>query len=132
VSQNKKGVKYIIPKELDAAAALPDNIAYYIEGDQTAAKRVIVKLHVNDRQAGFASDFEFRKVCSTLLSTIAKSIPHAQQEKILQNDTVDVKAGGRRIRLRQDDFINSSQGYSRTMTVDHSPIYRDPYELMAE
>lgn len=119
-------------KELDTAAILPDNIAYYIEGDKTAAKRIIVKLHVNDRQTGAASDFEFRKICSALLDIIAESIPHAQQEKILQSDTIDVEAAGRRIRLRKEDFLNPSQGYSRTMTVDHSPEYRDPYEIVQD
>lgn len=117
-------------KELDTAAILPDNIAYYIEGDKTAAKRLIVKLHINDKQTRTASDFEFRKICSALLGTISKGISHAQQEKILQSDAVDVEAGGRRIRIRKDDFINPGQGYSRTMTVDHSSEYRDPYELV--
>ena len=119
-------------KELDAVAILPDNIAYYIEGDKTAAKRLIVKLHVNDRQTGAASDFEFRKICFALLATIAEHIPHVQQEEILQSDTVDVEAAGRRIRLRKEDFLNPSQGYSRTMTVDHSPDYRDPYEIVQD
>lgn len=108
-------------KELNANAILPDNIAYYIEGDQITAKRLIVKLHVNDRETGLSSDIEFRKICSALLSIVAKNIPHAQQDKIIQSDMVDVEAEGRLIRLRRSDFNNSSQGYSRTMTIDHSP-----------
>lgn len=114
--------------ELNEAAILPDNIAYYIEGDESAAKRLKVKLHVNDRPAGAASDSRFRDTCAALLRTVAKELPPTQQEQILQCDTVDVEAAGRRIRLQKDDFTIAAKGYSRMLTVDHSPMRRAPYE----
>lgn len=117
--------------ELNKAAIFPDNIAYYVEGDEGAAKRLKVKLHVNDRPSGVASDLQFRAVCAALLGTAAKSILPAQQRRILQSDAVDVEAGGRRIRLQKEDFTNPARGYSRMLTVDHNPTYRGPYERAA-
>ncbi len=110
--------------ELNNAAILPDNIAYYIEGDEVAAKRLKVKLHVNDRSAGAASDSRFRDVCATLLRTIAKELPPTQCEQILQCDTVNVEAAGRRIRLQKEDFSVAAKGYSRMLTVEYNPTCR--------
>jgi len=88
-------------KEINSDAILPDNIAYYIEGDETAAKRLIVKLNVNDRKTATASDIEFRKICAKLLKLIAENISSEQKDEILQSDVIDKEAGGRRICLQK-------------------------------
>lgn len=112
---------------LNQAAIFPDNIAYYIEGDERAAKRLKVKLHVNDRTTGAASDLQFRNVCSALLNTVAGGVSPTQREEILQHDTDVTEAAGRRIRLQKDDYANAAKGYCRMLIVDHNLTYCHPY-----
>ncbi len=114
--------------QLNETAILPDNIAYYIEGDETAAKRLKIKLNVNDSPGCAASDLRFRVTCAALLGMVARGNLPAQQEQMFQRDTVTVEVAGRRIRLQKIDFTNAVKGYSRMLIVDHSPKYRDPYE----
>lgn len=107
-------------RELSKTAILPDNIAYYIEGDEKAAKRLKVKLNVNDRPGGAVSDSEFQAVCATLLKAADVDISLMLQKQVLCRDAIDVEAGGRRVRIQKENFTNPARGYSRMLTVDHS------------
>ena len=105
-------------RELSRAAIMPDNIAYYIEGDEKAVKCLKVKLNVNDRLNGAASDSEFQTICAALLTAADVDVSLVPLEQMLHQDDIDVDVGERRIRIRRQDFVSPAKGYFRTLTVD--------------
>ncbi|MFA6061898.1 MAG: hypothetical protein WC736_04730 [Gallionella sp.] len=106
-------------RELSGAAIMPDNIAYYIEGDEKAVKCLKVKLNVNDRLNGAASDSEFQTICAALLKAADVDVSPVLQEQMFYQDDIDVDAGGRRVRVHRQDFVNPAKGYSRKLAVDY-------------
>lgn len=111
-------------RKLNETVLFPDNIAYYIEGDEEAAKRLKVKLNVNDRANDVESNLEFRSICAALLDVVVDDIPLTIKEQILCSDDMDVDVLGRKIRIQKEDFIDPAKGYSRMLIIDHRPIPR--------
>lgn len=105
-------------RELSGAAILPDNIAYYIEGDEKAVKCLKVKLNVNDRLNGAASDSEFQTIGAALLKAADVDVSLVPLEQMLHQDDIDVEVGERRIRIHRQDFVSPEKGYFRMLTVD--------------
>lgn len=115
--------------ELDRNALIPDNLAYYVEGDERAAKQLKIELNVNDQSHSTASELRFHAACEALLQAAVGEIPPAFSDQIYMSDTIDSIVQDRRVRTKKEDFTNRAfNGYSRTLTIDHSPDYRDPYE----
>lgn len=115
--------------ELDKNALIPDNLAYYVEGDEHAAKRLKIELNVNDQSGAAASELRFLAACEALLQAVVGEIPPAFSDQIRRGDTMDSIVQGRRVRTMKEDFTNRTfNGYSRTLMIDQSPDYRDPYE----
>lgn len=113
---------------IGSADFLKDNIAYYIEGDEIAAKRLKLKLHVNHLSEAVQSEAHFLGVCEHLLRIAASCEEQAILEKIFTSQTIDVEVNGRRIRMKGESFANSAAGYWRVMIVDHSPTHRAGYD----
>lgn len=100
-------------RELSDVAILPDNIAYYIEGDEKAAECLKLNLYVNDSPNGAASDSEFRTICAALLRAADVDVSPVLLEQMLHQDDIDVDAGGRRIRIQREVFEDPAKSYSR-------------------
>lgn len=115
--------------ELDKNVLLPDNLAYYIEGDEHAAKRLKIELNVNDQSHSVASELHFHAACEALLRAAVGEIPPAFRDQIYRGDTIDSIVQGRRVRTMKEGFTNHAfNGYSRALTIDQSPDYCDPYD----
>lgn len=106
-------------RPLDKAAIQPDNIAYYIEGDESAAKHLKVVLNVNNRPKSRDSDLEFHVICIDLLEQALAGVSQTLKEEVLRGDTIDISVKGRRVRTQKEDFANPVKGYSRRLIIDH-------------
>lgn len=112
-------------RELDRTAILPDNIAYYIEGDENIAKHLKLVLNVNGRENAAKSDLEFRVICMDLIGRALAEIPQALREQVLRGDVIDVGVAGRRVCVQKEDFANPARGYTRRLMIDHSAYSQD-------
>lgn len=115
--------------ELDKNSFMPDNIAYYVDGDEHAAKRLKIELNVNDQSGAALSELRFLACCEALLQAAIGEIPPEFRDQMCRSDRMDFIIHGRSVRMAKEDFINRAfNGYSRTLTIDQNPDYRDPYE----
>ncbi len=115
--------------ELDEDTLMPDNLTYSVEGDEYAAKRLKIELNVNNQSRSAASESRFLASCKALLQVAIGEIPPELPDQICGADTMNSIVQGRRVRMAKEDFINRAfNGYSRTLTIDQDPDYRDPYE----
>lgn len=100
----------------------PDNLAYYVEGDQRVASRLKLKLHVNNPADGSATLDRFRSVAATLLK--AASDPELAAQAIprlapLRPGAFDV--GALRIALLREEFTGAIRGgYSLMLVLEPS------------
>lgn len=111
--------------ELDKDALISNNLAYYIEGDEYAAKRLMIKLNVNSRSCAAESESRFLAVCEALLQQGVGEVPTGFREKIYMDDAINYIVSRRRVQTKKEDFANRAlSGYSRLLIIDHSPDYR--------
>lgn len=106
--------------ELGSECIMPDNLTYYIEGDEHAAKRLKITLNVNNYTDPIASEKRFKDACAILLMAAVDDLPSTLCEQIKKGGTLDQVVSGRHICLRMDKF---NGGYSRTLTIDQAPNY---------
>lgn len=107
-------------RKLNETSILPDNIAYYIEGDENAAKRLKVRLNVNDKANNVVSDMEFQATCASLVNAVFGEIPPELKRHISHDDVFDVDIGGRGVHIQKEYFLDPARGYSKTLTIDYS------------
>lgn len=104
---------------------LPNNIAYYVEGDEQAAKRLKIILNINHPIDCADSESHFQNACDKLFNMAIGEIPHNLHEQIRGFQELYFVHLGRRIRLTKKDFMGGvNSGYSRILTIDHSPDYQ--------
>lgn len=108
-------------RPLDKAVIQSDNIAYYVEGDEYAAKQLKVALNVNNPQKSRDSELEFYVICIDLLEHALTEVSQTLREKVLRGDVIDINVNGRRVRTEKENFANSAKGYTRRLIIDHSP-----------
>ena len=106
-------------RPLDKTAIQPDNIAYYIEGDEGTAKQLKVVLNVNDHANARISDLEFHVICIDLLERAFKEVSQTLKDEVLRGDTIDINLRDSRVRTQKEDFANPAKGYSRRLIIDH-------------
>lgn len=105
------------------------NIAYYISGDEQAAKRVKLVLNVNNNEDSEVAEARFHQVCEALFLSSIGDVTSEVLERISHDEDTDMEVNGRRIRFRREAFVNTSRGgYSRTMTIDYNRDFRSSYE----
>lgn len=105
--------------ELESDETCPDNLAYYIEGDERAAKRLKIKLNVNNPSNPTASESRFQDACEVLLHIAIGHLPANLRERITTAEVLNEVIGGRHILLKKDDFRGGiSGGYSRVLTIE--------------
>ena len=108
---------------------LPDNIVYFIEGDEFAAKRLKLKLNVTGLPNSVLGEEKFREFASVLLQAVLDDeTANTVAERLHHSDDIDEIIYERRIRTIRDDWgEGSTGGYSRTLIIDYSPEYQSPY-----
>jgi hypothetical protein len=107
--------------ELESDGINPDNLAYYVEGDEHAAKRLKIKLNVNNPSNTAAAESRFQDACEVLIHAATGLLPANLRERITMGEVLNETIGGRHILLKKDDFSGGiSGGYSRILTIDHN------------
>lgn len=108
--------------ELESDGIIPNNLAYYIEGNAHAAKRLKINLHINNSAVSATSERIFQNACEVLLHAALGGLPDNLHERIKKNDVIDEVIGGRHIYLTRKYFSGGiSDGYLKTLTIDHEP-----------
>lgn len=99
----------------------PDNIAYYIEGDEETVKQVRLKLNVNSPDGGKEAERRFYDLSWRLLAIAVSDRARDQLSPLIgANDTLNEIVDGSRVRLVRDEFTGIRGGYSRMLIIDHS------------
>lgn len=109
--------------ELESDGVISDGLAYYIEGDEHAAKRLKIKLYVNNPSASNASESHFQGACEILLRAAVGNLPADLRERIKSGEVLNEVVGGRHILLKREDFNSGIHGgYMKKLTVAHELI----------
>jgi hypothetical protein len=99
----------------------PDNIAYYIEGDEETVKQIRLKLNVNNPSGSLTAQLRFYELSQLLLAIAVSDEARDWLSPLIErHDSLDEIADGKRVRLQRDEFIGSRGGYSRMLSIDHS------------
>lgn len=98
---------------------IPDNIAYYVEGDARVAKQLKLVLNVNNPEESSASESTFESIARTLLTEALGQEGEAAADAVFVGRKSGARAvPGRTVKLRRYDGSGSIRGgYERVLTV---------------
>jgi len=114
---------------IEDTGLMPDNLAYYVEGTERSAKRLKLRLHVNNPASASNSRDRYFEACAGLIENAVGDVPVSILENIANGKAFDEVLIGRRVRLVRDEYTGGiKDGYSLTLIIDHSPDYRAPFE----
>lgn len=106
--------------ELGGSLIMPDNLAYYVEGNQHVAKRLKLKLNVNNPEDAAASEERFWLAGVRLLHALLSGSDADEVAAALWNaDKLDRLVGDCHVCLWRDDFKGARSGYSRILQIEH-------------
>lgn len=101
--------------EIKESGLLPDNLAYYVEGNEKAATRLKVKLNVNNPDNASASEARFLDACELLMRrAMSAEIPAHLQARLKRLEPLDERVGERHVAMERED---NRLGYSRMFSV---------------
>ncbi len=102
---------------------LPDNIAYYVEGDNTAAKCLKLILNINNPNHPHASEQEFLVIAQNLLRrSIGEKAARWLTQTTLLKGNAHASLLGRTISLSRVDWMGGIKGgYQRRLIINVSP-----------
>lgn len=105
--------------ELSSKDILPNNIAYYIEGDEHFAKKLTIKLNVNTFPNKLESEKHFQDICETLLRA-AKVECDSVIGSLAGNKkgTKEMTTSTHRISLTKENFSKKHRGYSKIFVIE--------------
>lgn len=93
---------------------IPDNLAYYVEGDELVATRLKLVLNVNNPADPHASEARFRQIAQRLLD---RSIPG--HGIMLGADEIDRQLQHRRVRVEKNSWEGGmAGGYDKRLIID--------------
>lgn len=92
---------------------MPDNVAYYIEGDELVADTLTLELNVNNPANPAASEAEFASLCKQLAGA---ALQHSPQ--LSTSEDFDIGIEGKRVTLSTRRWEGGIRGgYERTFTI---------------
>lgn len=101
--------------EIEESGLLPDNIAYYVAGNEEAATCLKLKLNVNNPDNASASEAKFVEACELLIhAATSGNIPTSLQDRLRRLEPIDETVGERRIAVEREDNL---RGYTRIFSV---------------
>ncbi|MFZ6045688.1 hypothetical protein ACFW0H_06140 [Pseudomonas sp. CR3202] len=99
----------------------PNNIAYYIKGNNRAAKELKVKLNVNSPKNCRKAEATFRLACFTLLQNSQTFLEIDDQDSLEALNPITVVADGKNISLAIEQYEGGIKGgYSRIFVIEHT------------
>ena len=97
---------------------LPDNLAYYVEGNELVATTLKLVLHVNNPANEQESQAAF-KICGSELLQRSTGLTEKQATAVLAGGNAETKTEYARVLLRREDFTGGiKDGYSLRLTVE--------------
>ncbi|RBA23827.1 hypothetical protein [Herminiimonas fonticola] len=105
--------------ELSSDDILPNNIAYYIEGDEHCAKKLTIKLNVNTFPNKLESEKYFQDLCVTLLKAAkVESDSVTETLGVNKKGQKDIFTNTHRISLIKENFKKKHRGYSQIFVIE--------------
>lgn len=105
------------PIEIGGNGFMPDNMAYYIEGDEHVARQLRVKLNVNTPEKSAASEEALAQVASALAAKAIEAEHMSRAQELVRAGKGSVTIEGRKMSVVTDPFP-SGRGYSVTFLVE--------------
>lgn len=106
------------PKEINKGL-IPDNIAYYVEGDEKFADTLRITLNVNTQEDPKSSEAYFSQIGSALINKATQQDIDVQ--KMIDGGHLDkcCQFGGERVRITKELFPNQKNGgYSLRLSIE--------------
>ena len=98
---------------------LPDNMAYYVDGDERVARLLKLKLNVNNPTDAAQSDQTFVRTAGVLLAAALGRLPSSDlANRVTSKEPFQIEECGRLIRLVREDFRGSIKGYLRVLSLE--------------
>ncbi|WP_137887910.1 hypothetical protein [Pseudomonas sp. 2FE] len=99
---------------------LPDNIAYYVEGNEKSAKLLKLKLNINNSASAADSDSLFKDTCYILLNKALGEVPVNMIESIENLESCLAIFEQYKLSISFDEFAGGAKkGYSRKLVIAH-------------
>ena len=112
---------------IEGTGILGDNIAYYVEGDEHAAKRLKLRLHVNNSPESDETRDRFQGATLLLLDKAVGPVSDQLRNDIARYSEVNEIVEKRRIFLEKEDFISARKGFTVTLSIDYDANYAPPF-----
>lgn len=105
------------------AGIFPDNIAYYVEGDERAARCLKLALNINNPAEASASLSRFGEVAAALLTAASGlQLTAAAAVQLARLDPAEFTLGEVRANLSREQFLGALKGYRIALTVKPSAL----------
>lgn len=102
------------------AGIFPNNIAYYIEGDELIARKLKLVVNFNDIVSEKETTLQFTEIISELFSkALAQEMPDMLVEKIISKTPTNIDVSGKDISIEIDNWP-TKLGYSVKLTIQNS------------
>lgn len=101
---------------------LPDNIAYYVDGNERAATKLEVVLNVNNPSASGASEMTFRNICVALcMKALDSGWNQEAITELLARDSGIIATEDKEFRVSREDWSSGGvAGFERHFVIEHT------------
>ncbi|WP_139231720.1 DUF6030 family protein [Azotobacter beijerinckii] len=98
-------------KDIGSALPLPNNLAFYAEGNRDSVKSVKLVLNVNDRSTASSANKQLQKAAAILFQKItSEKIPQPIMNAIINGKGISQKAGISQVEVIRDNWP-TGKGY---------------------
>lgn len=108
---------YASSRHLTAGTGIADNIAYYIEGSETAARTLRLVLNVNNPEADDDALESFRLKTNKLISKAAYGDAGESRSMEVTINGPTVRVGKISVRLSKERYADAANGYTLTLII---------------
>lgn len=103
---------------------IPNNIAYYIDGDASIAKSLKIKLNINVKESALAAHQELLNTAKLLYAkSLLSEMPPEIEDAILNGYNKTFQKDNKQISVAKVDWIHSkNDGYEIKFTIEHKAL----------
>jgi hypothetical protein len=100
----------------------PNNIAYYVDGDQTTTKQLKIAINVNAPESAQQAHEKLALTSKELTKTaLEDNLPDSYVDQILSGTEFTIELAGKSVSLARENFRNKSEQYKLSFMIE-SPV----------
>jgi hypothetical protein len=99
-------------------AIIPNNIAYYLEGEKDAVKTITIKANINEPDQSHLAISKFLDIADALfVKALSISMPIEVEKAICNKEHIELDVQNRKIQISSSPFINKGYDIKISLTV---------------